>query len=85
MKKSSPTDAKLRFQEWLLQRHKDDLVKVTAVLNSMVTPYSEIVIETKRPLIPKAFKEYLEMLSPLGLYTSYKEEKNGYRVYHSTK
>lgn len=85
MKKSSPTDAKLRFQEWLLQRHKDDLAKVTTILGSMINPYAEIVNEAKRPLVPKAFKEYLDLLSPLGLFTSYKEEKNGYRVYHSTK
>lgn len=85
MKKASPTDVKMRFQEWLLKQHKGDVVKVTSILGSMMNPYAEIVNDTKRPLVPKAFKDYLDMIQPLGLYTSYKEEKNGYRVFHSTK
>ena len=85
MRKSSPVDVKMRFQEWLLKKHKDDALKVTTILSSMLNPYAEIVNESKRPLVPKAFKDYLDLLSPLGLFTSYKEEKNGYRVYHSTK
>lgn len=85
IKKASSVDVKMRFQERLIKKHKDDAFKVITILSCMLNPYAEIVNETKRPLVPKAFKDYLDMLSPLGLFTSYKEEKNGLRVYHSTK
>lgn len=85
LKKASPNDAKMRFQEWLLKQHKDDLAKVTTVLRTMLNPYAEILNEMKRPLVPKEFQSILDAIQPLGLFTSYKEEEKGLRVYHSTK
>ena len=76
---------KQQFQEWLIKHHKGSIDKVIAIIKTMVYPYLEIVDGSKRPLIPKDFKEYLEILKPLGIFTSFKEEDKGYRVYHSTK
>ena len=67
------------------KNNKGDLAKVITILQTMLYPYAEIVNDMKRPLVPKEFQEYLDMIQPLGLFTSYKEEKNGLRVYHSTK
>jgi hypothetical protein len=85
LKKASPNGGKMRLQEWLLKNNKGDLAKVITILQTMLYPYAEIVNDMKRPLVPKEFQEYLDMIQPLGLFTSYKEEKNGLRVYHSTK
>lgn len=85
LKIASPNGSKMRLQEWLLKNNRGDLIKITTILQSMQNPYAEIVNYTKRPLVPKEFQDYLDMILPLGLFTSYKEEKNGLRVYHSTK
>lgn len=83
--KARPNGGKMRLQEWLLKNNRNDKMKVTTILQTMLSPYAEIVNDTKRPLVPKEFQEYLDMIQSLGLFTSYKEEKNGLRVYHSTK
>lgn len=85
LKRANPTDSKMKFQEWLLKNNKGDVSKVTTILGTMTTRYAEIIDEARRPLVPKGFRVYLDMIQPLGLFTSYKEEKNGLRVYHSTK
>lgn len=85
LKKATLKGEKVQLQEWLLRNNKSDLMKVTTILQTMLNPYAEIVNDMKRPLVPKEFKEYLDMIQPLGLFTSYKEEKNGLRVFHSTK
>lgn len=85
LKKSIHSETKSRFQERLIRQNRGDKLKVTKVLQSMDDPFSEIVNDKKRPLVPKQFKEYLDMIQPLGIFTSYKEEKNGLRVFHSTK
>ena len=76
---------KQQFQEWLIKRYRESREKERAIVKTMKFPYYEIVDASKRPLIPKDFKEYLVLLEPLGLFTSFKEEERGYRVYHSTK
>ena len=85
LKIASSNGNKMRLQGWLLKNNRGDLIKVTTILQTMQNPYAEIVNDTKRPLVPKEFQDYLDMILPLGLFTSYKEEKNGLRVYHSTK
>lgn len=85
IKKASIMPQKQQYQKWLIKRHRGSIEKVIAIIKTMVEPYSEIVDDSKRPLIPKDFKEYLDILEPLGLFTSFKEEDKGYRVYHSTK
>jgi len=85
LNKATQTATKKQFQEWLIKRYLSDVDKEKIILKSMRYPYSEIVDDTKRPLVPKEFKEYLDLLAPLGLFTSNKEEEKGYRVYHSTK
>ena len=85
LNKATQTATKKQFQEWLIKRYLSDVNKEKIILKSMRYPYSEIVDDTKRPLVPKEFKEYLDLLAPLGLFTSNKEEEKGYRVYHSTK
>ena len=76
---------KQQFQEWLIKRYRESREKERAIVKTMKFPYYEIVDASKRPLIPMDFKEYLVLLEPLGLFTSFKEEERGYRVYHSTK
>ena len=85
VKKASIMPQKQQFQEWLIKRHRGSIEKVIAIIKTMAYPYLEIADDSKRPLIPKDFKEYLEILKPLGIFTSFKEEDRGYRVYHSTK
>ena len=85
LNKATQTATKKQFQEWLIKRYLSDVDKEKIILKSMRYPYSEVVDDTKRPLVPKDFKEYLDLLAPLGLFTSNKEEEKGYRVFHSTK
>ncbi|MBP5703947.1 MAG: hypothetical protein J6X12_04510 [Paludibacteraceae bacterium] len=85
VKKASIMPQKQQFQEWLIERYKDSIEKVIAIIKTMDSPYWEIADGSKRPLIPKNFKKYLEILKPLGIFTSFREEDNGYRIYHSTK
>ena len=85
IKKASIMPQKQQYQEWLIKRYKGSYDKVIAIIKTMVYPYFEIADDSKRPLIPKDFKDYLAILKPLGIFTSFKEEAKGYRVYHSTK
>ncbi|MEE1121445.1 MAG: P-loop NTPase fold protein [Prevotella sp.] len=85
IKKAYIMPQKQQYQEWLIKRYKGSIEKVIAIIKTMVYPYFEIADDSKRPLIPKGFKVYLDILEPLGIFTSFKEEDKGYRVYHSTK
>lgn len=85
LRKANNQSNKIQFQEWLLEKHFADSKRVITIITTMASPYNEIVDDSKRPVIPKDFQKYLDLIKPLGLYTSYKEEKSGYRVYHSTK
>ncbi len=85
LRKANNKSNKMQFQERLLGKHYADPEKVVTIISTMASPYNEIVDDSKRPVVPKDFKKYLDLIKPLGLYTSYKEEKSGYRVYHSTK
>lgn len=85
LKKANHNETKVNFMEWLLKQNKSDVVKVTAVLKAMQNPYADIVNKMRHPLVPNGFKAYLDLIQPLGLFTSYKEEEKGLRVYHSTK
>ena len=85
LKKANHNETKVNFMEWLLKQNRSDVMKVTTVLKAMLNPYADIVNKMRHPLVPKEFKEYLDLIQPLGLFTSYKEEEKGLRVYHSTK
>lgn len=86
LQKASPNSAKMDFQKWLIKRHKDSVEIVTAVLKTMPKPYKEIADASKRPLIPVEFKEYLDIIKPLGLFTTCSPDgEKGYRIYRSTK
>ena len=83
--KASLQPQKQQFQKWLIKRYPESREKEISIIKTMDYPYYEIIEDSKRPLIPFEFKEYLDLLKPLGLYTSYKPEKKGLRVFHSTK
>lgn len=85
LKTATKQPQKQQFQEWLIKRYRDSAEKERVIVKTMAYPYCDIADDLKRPLIPKEFKEYLDVLEPLGLFTSSKEEKKGYRVFHSTK
>ena len=85
LKKANHNETKVNFMEWLLKQNRSDVMKVTTVLKAMQNPYADIVNKMRHPLVPNGFKAYLDLIQPLGLFTSYKEEEKGLRVYHSTK
>lgn len=71
---------KQQFQEMLIKRHRTSVDEITIILNSMGHPYSEIA-GNSRPLdIPVDFKEYLEIIKPLKLFSKYRKLKNVYRI-----
>ena len=85
LENASPTNNKLHFQVWLLKMHYANADKVVSIIETMTPPYCDIVDDSKRPLVPMEFQECLDLLKPLGLFSSYKEEKKGLRVFHSSK
>ena len=85
LKKATLQPQKQQFQEWLIKGNLNSVEKVRTILKTMRYPYCDIVDDSNRPLIPKDFKVYLDLLAPMGFFTSCKEEKNGYRIFHSTK
>ena len=71
---------KQQFQKMLIKRHRTSVDEITIILNSMGHPYSEIA-GNSRPLdIPVDFKEYLEIIKPLKLFSKYRKLKNVYRI-----
>lgn len=85
LRKATDTTSKMQFQKWIIKRHSEETDKIIVVIGLMPLPYREIIDENKRPLIPKDFKEYLDIIHRLGIIASYREESKGYRVYHSPK
>ena len=84
--KAAPKSEELfRFQDWIIRQHRTDPNKVSFVLASMASPFCDIIDYSKRPLIPTSFKEILGIIQELGIISSYKEVKNGLRVFHGVK
>ena len=71
---------KQQFQKMLIKSHRMSVDEINIILNSMGHPYSEIA-DNSRPLdIPVDFKEYLEIIKPLKLFSKYRKLKNVYRI-----
>ena len=60
--KASLQPQKQHFQEWLIKRYPESREKEISIIKTMDYPYYEIIDDSKRPLIPAEFKEYLDNL-----------------------